>query len=415
MRTEKASKTIEVTIEKLVYGGAGFAHHEGKVVFVPFSVPGDRLAVRKVEEKRSFIRAEIDRILKPGKGRVRPVCPYFGRCGGCHWQQLDYVRQVEAKRLILEEIFHHRFPETRARAIPMKACPRPWAYRSRARMQLRGIGERATVGFFRPGSHSVEDIERCPLFRDSLNEALSSLRQYRIKVDTDAKLREMDMACSEEEGTWATAHTVPVSDEGVTTLLGTRRREEVILKRNVGGFVYNVTASVFFQANDFMVAELVELVQRLAQANGQGRAVDLFAGVGLFSLPLAGSFGSVLAVENSPEAGRLLSRNIKDSGFGNIEMVCGDVRDLLDSRKGAAYDLIVLDPPRVGAGTEVMKQISQLFPKDIVYISCDPQTLIRDLSAISPGEYEISLIEGLDLFPQTYHFETVVHLRRMEK
>jgi 23S rRNA (uracil1939-C5)-methyltransferase len=412
MRTEKAAETFEVMIEKLVYGGAGFAHYEGKVVFVPFSVPGDRLVVQKAEEKKSFIRAGIVRILKPGMGRVQPLCPHFERCGGCHWQQLDYTDQVEAKRQILEEIFHHRFPQTRAIPIPMSACPRPFAYRSRARVQLRGTGEKATIGFFRPGSHLVEDIESCPLLRDSLNEALSSLRQFKIKVDTDSKPKEMDIACSEEEDTWATARTSPVPDEGITTLLGTRRREEVVLKRKVGRFVYSVNASVFFQANDFMVAELVELVQGIVKGKKQGRALDLFAGVGLFSLPLACRFAGVVAVENSPSASRLCARNIKDSGLGNIETVCADVRDILKSQKESAFDLIVLDPPRMGAGTDVMKQILRLSPKDIVYVSCDPQTLVRDLAVISPGEYGISLVQGLDMFPQTYHFETVVHLRK---
>jgi 23S rRNA (uracil1939-C5)-methyltransferase len=414
MKTEKGAGTFEVTIEKLVYGGAGFARHQGKVVFVPFSVPGDHLVVRKIEEKKSFIRAGIVQVAKPGDGRVQPACPHFGKCGGCHWQQLDYARQVDVKRQILEEIFPHRFPQTRAFPIPMRACPQPFGYRSRARVQIRGAGEQASIGFFRPGSHSVEDIESCPLFRKSLNEALSSLRQFKIKADTDSMPQEMDMACSEEEDTWATARTDPAMDEGITTLLGTRRREGVILKRKVRQFIYDVTASVFFQANDFMVAELVELVQSLAKQASPGRALDLFAGVGLFSLPLAGMFSGVVAVENSPPSSRLCSRNARNSGLGNIEAVCADVSPWLESQESSSFDLIVLDPPRAGAGPEVMKQISRLSPKNIIYVSCDPQTLIRDLAMVSPREYKISMVEGLDMFPQTYHFETVVHMERNE-
>ena len=152
----------------------GLAHHKGKVVFVPFSAPGDRLLVRPAEEKRTFVRAEIVRLLKAGSGRVDPVCAHFAKCGGCHWQQLEYSHQVRAKRQILEEIFHHRFPQTRELPITMKACAQPLAYRSRARVQMRGAGSGASIGFFRCGSHSVEDVESCPLFRGSLNEALSS-------------------------------------------------------------------------------------------------------------------------------------------------------------------------------------------------------------------------------------------------
>lgn len=412
MSKDKA-ETFDVTIEKLVYGGAGLAHHEGKVVFVPFSVPGDRLVVRKGEEKKSFIRAEIVRIVTPGKGRTPPACAHFKKCGGCHWQQLDYIKQVDAKRKILEEMFHHRFPPTRELLIRVRACPQPYGYRSRARVQLRGTGERASVGFFRPGSHAVEDIENCPLFRNSLNEALSSLRQFKIKVDTDARPQEMDLACSEEEDAWATARTAPPTDEGITTLMGTRRREEVILKRKVGGYIYDVTATVFFQANDLMIEELVGLVQILAGEATPGQALDLFAGVGLFSLPLAARFNSVVAVENSPPASRLCSRNAKNAGLNNIENVCADVAAWLKTYQSSGVDLIVLDPPRTGTGAEVMKQISRLAPKNIIYVSCDPQTLIRDLAVITPREYRIRLVEGLDLFPQTYHFETVVRLERL--
>jgi 23S rRNA (uracil1939-C5)-methyltransferase len=415
-RQSEDPRTFEITIEKLISGGSGFARHKGKVIFVPFSAPGDHLTVRPFEEKKSFIRAEIVRILKPGKGRVAPVCAHFKKCGGCHWQHLDYRLQLEAKQRILEEAFHHRFPQTREMPIPIRDCPQPFAYRSRARIQLRGAGAGASVGFFRPGSHTVEDVESCPLFRKSLNEALSSVRQFKLKVDTDSKPQEMDIACSEEEDSWATARCGESSaDEGVTTLLGTRRRGDVLLRKKVGGFTYSVTASVFFQANDFMVSELVALVQNLAKPTHSGPALDLFAGVGLFSLPLAHRFTQVVAVENSLPASRLCLQNANAAGLGNVQAACADVATWLEVQGRSAagsFDLVLLDPPRTGAGSKVMKHISELAPKRILYISCDPQTLIRDLAAISPRDYTIRLVEGLDMFPQTYHFETVVQLDR---
>ena len=414
-KSEKLSNAFKVKIEKLVYGGAGIGRHQGKVVFVPFSAPGDHLLVKPVEEKKTFIRAEIVRIIKPGSGRTTPVCPHFQRCGGCHWQQLEYSRQLEAKRQILEEILQHRFPQTREIPITMKACAQPLEYRSRARVQLRGAGSKASVGFFRCASHTVEDVESCPLLRRSLNEALNSLRQYKLKVDTDASPQEMDMACSEEEGTWATAHVGEHAIEGVTTLIGTGRREEVLLKRKVGEFLYSVTATVFFQANDFMVPELVALVGELAKDAGSQSALDLFAGVGLFTLPLARQFSEVIAIENSLSACRLCSANAKAAGFGHVRIICADVSSWLESEQAAAqsrFDLIVLDPPRIGAGSGIMEQIRMYAPKTIIYVSCDPQTLARDLSKLSPCEYRIDFVQGLDMFPQTYHFETVVRLIR---
>ncbi len=415
-KAAQTSKAFTITIDKLVYGGAGIGRHQGKVVFVPFSVPGDQLLVRPAEVRKTFVRAETLRMLKPGVGRATPICPHFGKCGGCHWQQLEYERQVETKRQILEEIFHHRIPQTRDLPITMRACPQPLTYRSRARLQLRGSGSGCAVGFYRHASHVVEDVESCPLFRKSLNEALSSLRQFKLKVDTDGRPQEIDMACSEEEDTWATARIASeVSHEGITPLVGSGRNEEVILRRKVGDFYYSVTASVFFQANDFMVSELAALVKELARSVGSGSALDLFAGVGLYTLPLARQFAEIIAVENSPPACRLCAGNAKAAGLGHIQIACADALSWMESQKDIGrpeVDLIVLNPPRAGAGSSVMQQVRAWAPKTIIYVSCDPQTLLRDLTKISPREYRIDHVEGLDMFPQTYHFETVARLVR---
>ncbi len=416
-KRKKIPEEFPIIIEKLVYGGSGLGRHNGKVIFVPFSVPRDCLLVHPVTEKRTYIRAEIIKIIKPGNGRISPTCPHFTKCGGCHWQQLEYSHQVETKRQILEEIFHHRFPQTRELPIAMKACTQPFGYRSRARVQLRGTGAQATVGFFRHGSRRIEDIENCPLFRSALNEALASLRQSKITAD-DAIPQEIDMACSQEQDAWTMVLSGSGSSESISTLLGARKGEVSILRRRIGEYLYLVTASVFFQANDFMISELIELVRESVKGAGSNSVLDLFAGVGFFSLPLARQFEEVIAVEASSAASKLCSDNARAAGFGHVQAVCSDVSAWMDSmqpseasRKGK-FDLIVLDPPRAGAGPGIMKKISEWAPSTILYVSCDPQTLVRDLAVISPGDYTIDLVQGLDMFPQTYHFETVVRLFR---
>jgi 23S rRNA (uracil1939-C5)-methyltransferase len=409
MSKTRKLRSFDTIIEKLVYGGEGLGHHKGKVVFVPFAVPGDVLLVRPVEEKKTFIRAEIVRILRPGDARVEPACAIFEKCGGCQWQQVKYSNQVEAKRLILEEVFRHRFPQTCEIPIKMIPCPQPFAYRSRARVQLRGSGLRASVGFFRPGSHTVQNVESCPLFRPALNEALESLRQFKLKVDTDSRPQEMDLACSQEENTFATAR-VGVSEEAGVALFGSGTTREPVLRRKVGDFVYSVTASEFFQANDFMVPELVRIVDDWA-GKGSGSALDLFAGVGLFSLPLARRYQEVIAVENSPAA-RLCAANAFSAGIKNLQVVCADVASWMQSIESPQFEMILLDPPRTGAGQAVMECLREWKPQTIIYVSCDPQTLVRDISKIAAADYRIDRVEGLDLFPQTYHFETVVRLSR---
>ncbi|MBN2338945.1 MAG: class I SAM-dependent RNA methyltransferase [Acidobacteria bacterium] len=394
MDGEEMPHTFTLRIERLVYGGAGLGRHEGKVVFVPFSAPGDTLLVRPVEEKKNFVRASAVRILDPGPGRTDPACPHFGACGGCHWQHLEYARQVEAKRGILEELLHHRFPETAGLPVSMAPSPQPFGYRSRARMRFAGTGAGAAVGFFRGGSHTILDIDHCPLFQPSLNEALKALRVRRRSPGAEREPGEIDIACSEQEGAWA---------------VGPGRT----LRRQVGGFTYRLTPDVFFQANDFLVEDLAVLVDAAARDCDPAAALDLYAGVGVFSLPLARTFRKVVAVEGSPSACRLLQSNAAGAGFGHLQTVCADVADWMQGAEARDFGLVVLDPPRTGAGERVMEQLRRWRPGTITYVSCDPQTLCRDLARLVPDHYRIDSVAGLDLFPQSYHFETVVRLARV--
>jgi 23S rRNA (uracil1939-C5)-methyltransferase len=214
---------FEIRIEKLVYGGWGLGRHNGKVVFVPFSVPGDSLTVREVENKKSFLRAAIVDVIEPGPGRVPPVCLHFGACGGCQWQNLEYPRQVEIKRQLLEQKFRHRFPETKRLPIEMKASPQAYGYRSRARIQIRGLGPTAQAGFFRFQSHLVEDVRSCPLFRPALNEALASIRLSLAREALNPGSRQLALACSTESNAWGLADMA--SDFGDGWRCGGTRRD----------------------------------------------------------------------------------------------------------------------------------------------------------------------------------------------
>lgn len=406
-----SAPAYELEIEKLVYGGWGLGRHQGKVVFVPFTMPGDRVQVRTESEKKTYLRATPLRIIKPGPGRQDPLCTYFGRCGGCQWQQLDYPRQVDTKRQILEALFRHRFPESAGMLDRVRGCPFPYHYRSRARVHVQNRRGVLKAGFFRHQSHDVEDIEACPLLRPALNDALTHIRRLLREQPPPVGPGQVDLAFSEDDGRWAMELT------GLKPLkeAGWRGGPAMRLQRRVGRFRYWVTPSVFFQANDFMVAELVEVVMDLLPASAGGSALELFAGVGLFSLPLAGRFEKVVAVEASEAASRLCQENALEASSRNLRVICASA-DAWMSAAGAvsppAYDLILLDPPRGGAGKEVVQRLAEWAPETIVYVSCDPQTLVRDLALLPRSMYRIDRLEGLDLFPQTYHFETVVRLRR---
>ncbi len=409
--------TFEITIEKVVYGGAGLGRHEGKVVFVPFSTVGDRLIVCVTQQKKNLIWASIERLLEPGPARRAPLCVHFGTCGGCQWQHIRYAEQVEAKRRILEELFNHRFPETQKLRVGMKPSPEIQGYRSRARIQLRGYGSAAVAGFYGFQTHNVIDVMMCPLFRPALNSALASIRDQRSQSTADPGTSQVDLVCSEEGGGWTSAVVEGDLEEGLSSLgeAGAANTVRPLPTRRVGEFEYRLAPTAFFQANDFMVAELVSTVRELIPAAGTGSALDLFSGVGLFSLPIARRYAEDIAVEATPEASRLCGENAAAAGFTNIRVICADAASWMKALASVAapsFDLVVLDPPRTGAGAEVMDRIREWAPEAIIYVSCDPQTLARDLASLALRDYRIDVVQGLDLFPQTYHFETVVRLNR---
>ncbi len=411
------SESFEIKIEKVVFGGAGLGRYQGQVVFVPFSAPGDRLLVRPVQKKKNLIRAAIVEILEPGEGRIEAKCRHFGQCGGCQWQHLEYRRQVEAKRTILEETLHHRLPETRRLPITMKASPRDYGYRSRARLQLRGSGPGAVVGFYRFESHAVEDIDSCPLLAPVLDSAVQWIRQSRVSGAASEDAAEIEIAGSQEEGCWESTAEEPCSRSSTPeySKADFPRDSEKLLSRKLNDVSYQFSPASFFQANDIMLEELLLSVTRLMPCSPEGEALDLYGGVGLFTLPLARLHKNVVSVESSRLASRLCEKNAAAAGCLNVRAVCSDVGGWMRAVGGISapgYETVLLDPPRTGAGPEVMNQLRQWAPQTILYVSCDIQTLCRDLALLPSDDYSIDVAEGLDLFPQTYHFETIVRLRR---
>lgn len=408
---------FEIVIEKVVYGGAGLGRHEGKVVFVPFACPGDRLLVRVARQKKNLIWAAIEKILESGPDRIAPPCVHFGSCGGCQWQHIRYPAQVEAKHLLLMETFHHHFPETRQLSISMKPSPEILGYRSRARIQISGPGSHSAIGFFGARSHAVVDVPMCPLFRSPLNEALAFVRERWKEGRMNPAARQVELACSVEDEKWGWAESEYAGEENFTEscMSGFPEMQAELLTRRIGNCEYRVAPSLFFQANDFMVPELVAAVLGLLPPAEGSSALDLYSGVGLFSLPLAGRFREITAVEASPGSSRMCAENALRAGITNLRTVCSEVSawmKTISSQGSPAYDLVVLDPPRTGAGPAVMDCIREWAPETIIYVACDPQTLVRDLAVFRGREYRIDSVQGLDLFPQTYHFETVVGLKR---
>lgn len=386
---------IEVTAERLAYGGDAVARHLRLAVFIPFAAPQDRLRVRIIERKKNYARAVIDQILKPSPARRAAPCQYFGECGGCQLQHLTYEAQLESKtgfvRDALQRIARIDWPHE----IKIRHSAE-LGYRGRAQVKIDM--KAGLVGFTRGASNALCDIASCPILVPELDEALGSLRgavtNATVGEQTLPHRFQVDMAAG---------------DSGVSFDPAPERLPGGELQRTVNAAVYHFGASTFFQANPSLLDELVG--EAVGSESGDV-AIDLYAGVGLFTIQLARRFQRVIGIEADRAATKFAEQNITANGLANVEFHNDDVAYWLErfvESKVLPPDLIVLDPPRTGAA-EALSHIVGAQPSRIVYVSCDPSTLARDLRTLVASGYELTRLTAIDLFPQTYHVETIATL-----
>ncbi|MGA7920218.1 MAG: 23S rRNA (uracil(1939)-C(5))-methyltransferase RlmD, partial [Candidatus Acidiferrales bacterium] len=401
---------MDVTIEKLIYGGEGLAHHGGSTVFVPFVLPAEKVAVTAVEHKKKFVRGRLERILEPSAERIPARCPHFAVCGGCDYQHIPYDQQLHFKSEILRETLRRIGRIDWTGEIVAHGSP-PWEYRNRAQWKIRppepGLGtardgmatqskDRLAIGYFRASSTALCAVEDCfiisPLLLKTLlalREALAAgllprgLREIEAFVDAaDSKLLLTAAFAGFPSRTAEHAETFRRLAPEVASLLfydPSHDRMELFgpgfLDYQAGEATYRVGHFSFFQVNRFLIQELVREVVKNEEA---GRlALDLFAGVGLFSLPLAKGFERLISVESNPAASRDLESNV--GGKGTVEVRTAEVERFL-ARNRERPELVVLDPPRSGLEPGTVESIAKLGPARITYVSCDPPTLSRDLA-----------------------------------
>jgi tRNA/tmRNA/rRNA uracil-C5-methylase (TrmA/RlmC/RlmD family) len=388
---------IEVQVERILPGGMGLAHAEGRTVLVGLAAPGDRARVRIESVRGKVAFASIVEVIEPSPLRVEPPCPYFGRCGGCDFQQLNYRAQLESKVEIIRDCLRRIARIEPPGEIPITPSPLEWRYRARAQWQHDDARHR--LGYFERGSHRICDVAECPVLVPELQEMLSGLRE-RMRSHTLAPVREDFQAVAGDEG----VSLVPALDDSQTLEAG----------RVINGNRYRFNAEGFFQINQSLLPELV--AHSIDDARGDGEAIDLYCGVGLFTLPLARRFKRVTGVEGNPSAVAYARRNLMDAQLENAAVECSGVAHWLSANATAhaPVDLVLLDPPRAGLEEGAAQGLLALRPERITYVSCDPATLARDLKDIIAGGYMLRSVSAFDMFPQTHHVETVVFLQRQE-
>lgn len=436
---------MRLKIEKLVYGGDGLARlaaderGPGKTVFVPFVLAGEDVAVTLAGQKPGFARASLDRVEAASPRRVDPPCPYFQRCGGCHYQHASYQHQLNVKAEILRETLRR----TAKVELPCELQIHPssgqegkweWGYRNRTRLKVQTAPEFA-LGYFQPRSHQLLPVEKCPISSPLINRAITALWALGRAGAIPAAVRELELfADHADEVLLVEAYCDPRTSaqdaesaaEKLTSIMPEVKGATVFELPPANQFVdpkrlaafgkttivyatkpasYRVSAGAFFQANRFLVDELVNTV--IGGASGQ-LALDLYAGVGLFSVPLKQSFAQVIAVEASQTS----FADLRQNAGQEVKAVRATTAQYLDQTSGIKPDLVVADPPRGGLGENVVRGLARLDAPRMTYVSCDPSTLARDLKALLELGYKIDQAHLIDLFPQTYHIESVFHLAR---
>ena len=430
-----------LSIEKLIYGGDGLTHADGNTVFVPFVLPGESVRVAATTRKKKLVWTKLLEVTAPSPERIEAPCPHFRICGGCHYQHIPAAEQVRLKIEILRETLS-RLGGIQWQGEVTAHTGEPYGYRNRAQWAVRSGMPRA-LGYFLPQSSVILPIDACPVLSPRLAQTFRVLQDMARGGKLSAGILEIEAFTDSSDENIALnvafdKYPAPPAElasllreplpwlESLLLLDQKKNRFELtgpgFLVHEVGGFKYQVSHLSFFQVNRFLTEEL--LATMTAGAKG-GLALDLYAGVGFFTLPLARAFERVISVDANLAASRDLTNNAEGAGV-QIVSHNEEAEDFLKKTKEQP-EFVLLDPPRSGLRTEGAAALANLGAAEIVYLSCDPATLARDLAILtgSPRKpagvgtsgmvrYEITEMHMFDLFPQTFHIETMVRLRKVE-
>jgi 23S rRNA (uracil1939-C5)-methyltransferase len=423
-----SSRIISLAIDRLSYGPAGVGRMNGKVVFVPGAVPGDTVEVRIKEEKKGYALGQVVTVVQPSSMRRSPPCPYVQRCGGCPWQQITYEGQLRAKEALVYEQLRRIGGMTEIPLQPIIPSPQEWRYRHRIRLRVEG---NSRLGFSPPRSHEVVEIETCLIAWNDVATHLRAVREWLSSLRTPLKKIELTISKSrvaEREQILlvigdARGAFHPADDQACRRLLAAQEAIAGVMLRgekwrrtwgeatvlfSIADKTLVAPAGVFTQVNLAANQTLVETLVQLCGVHNEHRLVELYCGVGNLSIPLARRAQTLIGVEQNGTAVAAARANAARANLVNTQFVHASakegVRQLLT--QGVQGDIIVLDPPRTGAA-EVIDELPRFGAAAIVYVSCDPATLARDLRRLHQHGYRLRTVQPLDMFPQTYHVETI--------
>ncbi len=462
--TVKKKQIIECDVIDVAYGGKGLAKIDGFAVFIDQTVTGDRVAARIIRKKRNYAEAVMQELLTPSPWRVEPPCPYSGYCGGCKWQFIDYPHQLSLKRRHVAESLEHIALMSGTPVHPTLPSDTIFAYRNKMEFSCsdrrwlmpQEMGGDADISFALglhvPGTfHKVLDTRACLLQPEAGNRILDAVRafmrasdrpvyglrshegfwrflmlrhsaahdQWMVNIvtaseDRDAVMPLADMILDGFPEVVCVVNNITARRSGVA--IGEREIHlagKPVLTDRIGGFEFEISANSFFQTNTRGAQKLYETVGRYASLKGHERVLDLYCGTGTIAICLAKQAGEVIGLELVESAVGDARKNCHLNGIDNCRFILGDIKDTLETID-AAPDLLVIDPPRAGMHKDVVKQVLRLGSEKIVYVSCNPATLARDILELKDA-YDVEEVQPVDMFPHTFHIESVARLIKKER
>jgi 23S rRNA (uracil-5-)-methyltransferase RumA len=431
--------TVHLEVDKIAYGGDGIGRVGSAVMFVTGAVPGDIVEARIIEVRKNYLRGYLIEILRPSPHRVEASCPIFQRCGGCQLQELSPERQLVVKEEILRDSFRalEGCPLEELPLQPIIPSPQNLGYRLRCQLKCEWRGDRRVLGFYAKRSRNLVPLESCPLLLPRLNECLPGLaRALTELLPPTMELRSVELTTTSDQehvllemlvkGRPPEAEKLyPGFKERIPALAGLGfgpgypQVQESSLQEVVDGDRYRISLGSFFQVNAGLLGTLRRTAVELLDPGPEDTVVDLYCGVGFFSVPLARRAGSIIGVETNLAAVQDAQYNAKQNGITNIRFMARQAERFRFDRPGGRtpnrpVSMAFLDPPRQGCHHRLLEHLVEHSVRRIAYVSCNPTTLVRDLNTLLQGGYRIRTVQPLDMFPQTYHIETVTILERAD-
>ncbi len=413
---EPVSDTIDLQLDDLAYGGDAVGRYGGQVVFVPLGLPGERVRVTLVRRQKRYARGRIVEIQEPSPQRVAPPCPYYGRCGGCQLQHLSYPGQLEHKRRVVAAQLERIGRQEGVTVLPTLGMEDPWRYRNNVQASLTDEGE---LGFLAAGSNRVVPVAHCLLLHPLLDDLWAGpAREVALRGAGRVERLSLraGLATGERlvilEGVRGRVPDLPA--EGGASWVQSRAHGAARVLRGKGDLVevlagrrLRISAEAFFQVNTAQAEVLVAVAARMLALAGTETLLDAYCGVGTFALTAGRRAGRVIGIESA--AGAIVDALANRHEGEPAEFLVGRVEEVLPGVE-AHIDAVILDPPRAGCAREVLEALAAREPGRIVYVPCDPATLARDVAVLSEHGYRPEQVQPVDMFPQTYHVETVVLL-----